>query len=76
VAKERSIDLGQSSVNRGQMLFWCERYGVCEITNYIDAFGDDTLDPEDAVVAIVRVHQGCWLNIDLNDYPRDGAAAN
>jgi hypothetical protein len=75
VPQGRSIDIGFSSVNRGQRLFWCERYGACEIAQFIDAFGDDTDEPEDAVVAIVKVHQDCWLNVQLNDYTRDAVAS-
>lgn len=66
----QNIEIGASAVNTAKRLFWCERYGVNEITNFFDAFGEDTDDPEDAVMAIVKIHPACWLNIDLRDYTR------
>lgn len=67
----KDIDIGASAVNRGRRLFWCERYGVAPIEQMIDAFGDDTEETDDAVIAIVKINPACWLNIDLRTYSQD-----
>jgi hypothetical protein len=57
----REVDLGDQAVSINQRLFWCEVFGVGQIVSFIDSFGDESDDDDDAVMAIVRIDEGCWL---------------
>ena len=64
------IDPGQEAVNVGKRLYWSETLGPGEITNFYDEFGDEIEDGQNAVAAVVKIHDRCWLQIDLRDYPQ------
>ncbi len=66
------IEIGQQAINLTRRLYWCEGLGEGQITNFIDPFGEDTDDPDDAVQAIVRIRDDCWLNVDLTGFERAG----
>lgn len=56
------------AVNIGKRLYWNAIDGDGVITNFQDAWGDETDDPEDAVVAIVQIKRGGWLAVDLREF--------
>lgn len=68
-----ALDLGSSAVNVAERLFWCDAHGLCEIASLIDDDGELTEDEDFAVIAVIRVRDDCWLNVDLRDYQRQRA---
>jgi hypothetical protein len=65
---EREVHLGDQAVNIGQRLFWCETFGVGRIVSFIDSFGDASDDDDDAVMAIVKIDEACWLSVELSGF--------
>jgi hypothetical protein len=56
------------AVNRAMLFALTNRGEVCQITNLIDAFGDETSDPFDAVAAVAALDVDHWFCIDLTQF--------
>lgn len=56
------------AVNRQQRFALTNRGEVCPITNLIDAFGDETDDPFEAVAAVAELDADHWFSIDLTQF--------
>lgn len=65
------VDPGSEAVNVSRRLYWSEHLGVGQITNFYDEFGDETEDENIAVIAVAKIHDRCWVKIDLRAYPSD-----
>lgn len=57
---------GAQAINLERRLYWGEQLGQGIITNIYDALGEDTDDAAEARVAVVKIHDACWLSIDLS----------
>ena len=56
------------AINRKQGLVSLDDGSVLKMQNYVDRFGDDTDDPEEAVSAIAELPSGRWIVIDLTEF--------
>lgn len=61
---------GDQAVNVSKRLYWSEQLGFGVITNLYDADGIETEDDDDAVSAVVRIHERCWVSLNLSDFER------
>lgn len=38
---------------------------ICEVTDLLDEFGDETDDPDDASIVIVKINENAWCTVEL-----------
>lgn len=68
MAEAQRDTYGASQLNLSERLFWCEDFGLGEIVEFLDDRGEHTDDPDEAVVAIVKISPAIWLDIRVGDY--------
>lgn len=56
------------AINRKQGLVFLDDDSYSKMQHYVDRFGDDTDDAEEAVSAIAPLPDGRWLVIDLTQF--------
>lgn len=66
--KQRKYVQGPESVNLRERLYWNEGLGMGKIVTLIDEFGDETEDEAEAVAAVAKISDNCWVDIDLTSF--------
>lgn len=74
---EMSADLGRGDVtivaiNLGQRIAILDDDTVFPLTNFIDAGGDETDDPDKAVVAVGHLPDDSWVTFEIDGFEDEG----
>lgn len=59
------------AINRNQGLIFLDDGSLSKMQHFVDRFGDETDDMDEAISAIAPLNDGRWLVIDLRQFETD-----